>query len=178
LVFYDVAHVEHQVKTSKNWQKKGVQHTKVLKTNSSKKRINILGALDRSLKRFTIMFSQANCTQEMAGLFLEQIKKTYRWCRKKIHLVIDGASYNTAYQTQHKACDLGIELKFLPKSSPNLNIIERFWKFFKKKVVNNKYYESFILFQQAVNDFFRNLDQYENELDSLLSLNFEIIKTG
>jgi transposase len=31
----------------------------------------------------------------------------------------------------------------LPPYSPNLNLIERFWRFFHKKVTYNKYYEDF-----------------------------------
>lgn len=107
--------------------------------------------------------------------FFEQIKKKYRWCRKQINLVIDRASYNRADATQDKAEELGIVLNFLPKSCPNLNIIERFWKFFKKQITNNKYYESFDEFNEAVDDFFRNLEKYDEELASLLNLNFEII---
>jgi len=168
--------VEHQTKSSKNWQKKGNEHTKVLKTICNKKRINILGALDRELNKFTIFITEQSCGKEMACLFLNQVKKTYRWCKKQIHLVIDGARYNTAYATQEQAHDLGIVLKYLPKSSPNLNIIERFWKFFKKKVVNNKYYETYEQFNGAVDAFFGNLDQYDEELSSLLTLNFEIVK--
>lgn len=175
-MFYDIAHVEHQTKSSKNWQKKGNKHTKVLKTICNKKRINVLGALDSTLENFTIFITEQSCNKEMACLFLDQIKKTYRWSRKQIHLVIDRARYNTAYVTQEKAFDLGIVLKYLPKSCPNLNIIERFWKFFKKKVVNNKYYETYQEFNEAVDDFFRNLKEYDAELASLLTLNFEIIK--
>jgi len=147
----------------------------VLKTISNKKRINIIGALDRDLKKITIYITEQSCNKEMACQFLKHIKKTYRWCRKQIHLVIDGARYNTAYDTQEQAHDLGIILQFLPKSCPNLNIIERFWKFFKKKVVNNKYYETYEEFNESVDAFFRNIDQYDEELSSLLTLNFEII---
>ena len=59
---------------------------------------------------------------------------------------------------------------------PNLNLIERLWKFFKKKVTKNTYYSTFDEFYQAVVNFFKHFDQYHGELASLLAPNFEIIK--
>jgi len=88
---------------------------------------------------------------------------------------LDNAKYNLAYATQDHANEIGIELDFLPVSSPNLNIIERFWKFLKQQVCKNKYYEKFDDLVNAISDFIKNLDFYENELKSLLNLNFEII---
>jgi len=108
--------------------------------------------------------------------FLNEIKKTYRWSRKELHLVLDNAKYNRAYETQDHANELGIELDFLPVSAPNLNVIERFWKFLKKKVCKNKYYSSFQKMLEELNYFLANLDIHEKELKSLLNLNFEIIQ--
>ena len=34
-----------------------------------------------------------------------------------------------------------IKLLFLPPYSPNLNLIERLWKFMRKKILYNQYYE-------------------------------------
>ncbi|SMG65551.1 [similarity to] transposase, partial [methanotrophic bacterial endosymbiont of Bathymodiolus sp.] len=55
-----------------------------------------------------------------------------------------------------KAKELGIHLLFLPPYSPNLNLIERLWKFTKKKCLYNKYYESFHNFKEAINDCLNN----------------------
>lgn len=72
LVFYDIAHVEHQTKSTRNWQKKGNKYTKILKTISSKKRINILGALDREFNRFTIFITEDSCDKHLACFFLNK----------------------------------------------------------------------------------------------------------
>ncbi|MCK5511019.1 transposase [Candidatus Parcubacteria bacterium] len=64
---------------------------------------------------------------------------------------------------------------FLPPYSPNLNLIERLWKFFKKHVIKNGYYGTFEKFKKAVFEFFENFEQYKPELEKLLTLNFEII---
>ncbi len=90
--------------------------------------------------------------------------------------MLDNAKYNLAYDTQDHANEIGIELDFLPVSSPNLNIIERFWKFLKQRVCKNKYYEKFEDLVAAISEFIKNLDIYDKELKALLNLNFEIIK--
>jgi transposase len=64
---------------------------------------------------------------------------------------------------------------FLPPYSPNLNLIERYWKFFKKKVLYNRYYEKFNEFKDACERFFRQPRRYLKELRSLLTENFGII---
>ncbi|SCZ86358.1 transposase (fragment) [Nitrosomonas mobilis] len=68
-----------------------------------------------------------------------------------------------------------IELVFLPPYAPNLNLIGRFWKFFKKTVLYERYYETFYQFKTACNNFFAGLDQYHASLRSLLTDCFQII---
>jgi transposase len=65
---------------------------------------------------------------------------------------------------------------FLPPYSPNLNIIERFWKVLKMNVVYNKFYQKFDDFRIAVNNFFKNKVWMDKEFENLLSDNFQIIK--
>ncbi|KAA6322550.1 hypothetical protein EZS27_027918 [termite gut metagenome] len=50
-----------------------------------------------------------------------------------------------------KAKSLGIELLFLPSYSPNLNIIERLWKWTKKDCLNCKCYGKVAEFTEAIN---------------------------
>jgi transposase len=75
-----------------------------------------------------------------------------------------------------KAIDagLGIHLLFLPPYSPNLNIIERLWKFTKKKIHYAQYYDCPANFHSAVTTFFQNINQLHNiELQKLMTLNFQ-----
>lgn len=53
--------------------------------------------------------------------------------------------------------------------TPNLNLIERLWKFFKKKILYNKYYEKLDDFRKGCINFFRNIESYHKELTSLMS---------
>jgi len=58
-----------------------------------------------------------------------------------------------------------IELHFLPKYSPNLPLVERIWKFSKEKLLPPKYYALFKEFLGAFCEFFRTLENYEEEYD-------------
>ncbi|MBS5552872.1 MAG: transposase [Bacteroides sp.] len=63
---------------------------------------------------------------------------------------------------------------FLPPYSPNLNLIERLWKFLRKKVINTGFYRTKEKFRQAINRFFENIGDYKEELESLLTLKFRL----
>ncbi|WP_371264225.1 transposase [Nitrosomonas sp. Nm51] len=62
-----------------------------------------------------------------------------------------------------------------PPYAPNLNLIERYWRFFKKKILYGRYYETFALFKQACGDFFAAHECYKESLRSLLTDKFQII---
>ena len=89
-------------------------------------------------------------------------------------LVLDNARYQRAYEVQDYAAELGIDLFFLPPYSPNLNLIERLWKFTRKHVTRNKYYATFAEFREAVERLLANLPDYVDELASLMTENFHL----
>lgn len=75
---------------------------------------------------------------------------------------------------KHLAAQVNIELIFLPAYSPNLNLIERLWKFVKKQCLYSKYYSEFIRFKSAIIGCLQNThSHYKQELDSLLTLIFK-----
>ena len=93
----------------------------------------------------------------------------------ELFLVVDNASYNHSYElqlflTDHKR----IHLKYLPAYSPNLNIIERLWKFFHSKH-HDRYFEKFKEFETTVLSFFQNIHQYDAELKTLLTDSFQTL---
>ena len=91
-----------------------------------------------------------------------------------IYIIVDNARYYHSRLLKEYAEGTKIKLIFLPPYSPNLNLIERYWKFFKKKILNNQYYETFEEFKQACKSFFRKRKKYLPELQTLLSENFHI----
>lgn len=68
-----------------------------------------------------------------------------------------------------------LKLVFLPSYSPNLNLIERFWRLAKEKLVRNNYYEKFKTFRATVFQFLNNVHTYHHELKTLMVENFEIV---
>lgn len=91
-----------------------------------------------------------------------------------VTVVLDNAKYQRCLVVTALAKELGIELLFLPPYSPNLNLIERLWKFTKKHCLNSKYYSDFSSFQNGISDFLKNMHHtHAAELRSLLTLKFQ-----
>ena len=67
-----------------------------------------------------------------------------------ITVVSDNAGYQRCKLVMQLADELNIELLFLPSYSPNLNIIERYWKWFRNDCLHCKYYETFQMFKNAI----------------------------
>jgi len=91
-----------------------------------------------------------------------------------ITVVLDTARYQRCRLVQTHAATLKIELLFLPPYSPNLNLIERLWKFVKKKCLYSTYYDKFDKFQEAISNCLNEAPaKHQSELQSLLTLNFQ-----
>jgi transposase len=94
-----------------------------------------------------------------------------------ITLVLDNARYQKCNMVAAVASQLNLELLFLPAYSPNLNLIERLWKFVKKKALYSKYYPDFAHFKSAITDCLNKTHTtYKQELDSLLTLKFQAFR--
>ncbi len=93
---------------------------------------------------------------------------------KPIYIVLDNARYQHCDLVRYVAWQLNIHLTFLPTYSPNLNIIERLWKFLKKKTLYAKYYPTFKEFKGAIIENLNNANMlYQDELKTLLNLKFQ-----
>lgn len=106
---------------------------------------------------------------------MKQLRERYG--ELPIKIVLDNARYQHCLLVEEYAKQLNIVLLFLPSYSPNLNIIERLWKFTKKSILYAKYYESPNEFHQAVTGFFQTVNQKHNaDLAKLLTLNFQFVE--
>lgn len=93
---------------------------------------------------------------------------------KPISLVLDNARYQHCQLVKDFAESLNVTLLFLPAYSPNLNLIERLWKFIKKKALYAKFYENFTLFQQAIlTTLYKVNNEYKSEINTLITLKFQ-----
>ena len=94
-----------------------------------------------------------------------------------VTLVLDNARYQKCKLVWWLANSLNIEMLYLPSYSPNLNLIERLWKFVKKQVLYSKYYADFASFSAAIADCLaRTHTDHKAALDSLLSLRFQTLQ--
>ena len=118
-----------------------------VKTFSGRKRYNVLGALDFVSKKITTV---TNDTYITAAEICEMLRKISRdYAGKAVHVVLDNARYQKCAVVQELAKELGIRLVFIPPYSPNLNLIERLWKFTKSKL-RSRYYSKFNVFQETI----------------------------
>ena len=93
---------------------------------------------------------------------------------RPVTLVLDNARYQHAADVKALARLLRIELLYLPSYSPNLNLIERLWKFVKKEALASRYRSTFAGFTAAINDCLDHLDtRYRDQMESLLTPNFQ-----
>ena len=143
-----------------------------IKSGTGRKRYNVLGALDSHSKEVISLRSTDNIDALSVCDLIDLIRLNNP--EIAVTLVMDNARYQRCKKVIEYAEDKNVELLFLPAYSPNLNIIERLWKHLKKKALRNKYFNSFEVFQSAIDDYLGNTSQdHKEELNSLLSLKFQ-----
>ena len=192
LYFVDAAHPVQGFHGGQVWSKQPL----AIRTASGRQRVNILGALDvhhQELYSITTNdYIQATTVVELlehldterragaagtAAAVTADHPETAR-CRRPMHLVLDNARYQRCQLVQETAQRLDIQLVYLPPYSPNLNLIERFWKFLKKHALAGYYYATKQDFCEAIDWFIEEVNngEYQNELRTLLAPNFQILK--
>jgi transposase len=143
-----------------------------LKAPAGRQRHNVLGALHATTRQLVTV---TNDSYINALSVIELLKKlAAQFTDAPITLVMDNARYQRCQAVMTAAAQFKIELLFLPAYSPNLNLIERLWKFVKKKALYSEYYKEFAAFKQGIHDCFAKMEtEYKEELESLLALNFQ-----
>jgi transposase len=173
--FIDASGFEHNSKMDYGWIKKG--KNKEIKSNTGRKKLNVNGAYNPiTHKVITIDYEDNTTSQHNIELVQKIIKSNPD--KKKITLILDNASMNKSKDFKdfiYKQSDIKIHLFFLPPYSPNLNLIERLWRFSKKKLLSNRYYKTFLRFKEALTYFFENtLNDLKAELKTLMTNKFQI----
>lgn len=143
-----------------------------LKTPAGRQRLNVLGALNAVTGRFVSVINDSYVTAATVCELLDKLRAMHG--DNPITLVLDNARYQHCKLVVAHAVTLGIDLLFLPPYSPNLNLIERLWKFIKTDCLNGRYYPTHQQFQQAVLDSLAAINtRHQPTLNNTLTLNFQ-----
>jgi transposase len=152
IYFMDATHPQHNPVIACGWIKRGEEHA--VRTNTGRQRVNI------------------NADSTIA--LFEQLERV-NLLAARIYVICDNARYYRSKAVKEYVKTSRITLVFLPPYAPNLNLIERLWKLFKKQTLYNRYFETFADFKAACEEFFANPGKHHRELRSLLTESFEIV---
>ncbi len=151
--------------------------TRFIKSCSGRKRFSVLGAINAVSKELIIMTTVTYVDSMTVFALLKEL--AIRYYDRHIVIVLDNARYQHCRLVLETAESLHIELVFLPPYSPNLNLIERLWKFVKKKVLYNRFYSDFRLFCGSIADCLNKTHtEYRDELETLLRPKFQSFKNA
>ncbi len=169
--FVDAAHFVFAAFLGYLWCKAKVY----IKSYPGRQRFNVLGAIDAVTHE---VISVCNTTYINAQSVCDLLKKiSEQRFSGTITLIMDNARYQRCELVTNRAKELGIQLLFLPTYSPNLNLIERFWKLVKKECLQNNCYTTFEKFTEAIESYITNADiTHSNELETLLTHKFQLFK--
>lgn len=143
-----------------------------LRAPAGRQRFNVLGALNAITHELVTITNDTYITATEVRALLRQLAALNLGV--PLTVILDNARYQRCAQVIALAASLDIDLCFLPPYSPNLNVIERLWKFVKKQCLYSTYYADFATFKTAI---IRCLSQahttHRAALDSLLILRFQ-----
>ena len=143
-----------------------------IKASSGRQRFSILGALHATTRQLVTITNTSYINAQSVAALLRKLAAVFT--DLPITLVLDNARYQHCRFIKDLAGELRIELLFLPPYSPNLNLIERLWKFVKKQCLYSQYYEQFANFKQAIEDCLAEVSgAFKEQLASLLTLKFQ-----
>jgi len=168
--FFDACHPQHNSIPAYGWIRRGTDQ--LLPSNGGRKRVNIHGVLNIHTIETVVEFTFSVTKESTLRLCRRLLKKHPH--SKFILIWLDGASYYTSPWLREKLKGTRIVIPDLPPYSPNLNLIERLWKFFKQEIVYNQYYEKYADFVEACKGFFRCRTKYKEKLRSRLTEKFQL----
>jgi len=145
----------------------------LLPSSSGRKRYNVLGAYDPLRRETVTLANDTVVNPKTFCAFLDTVASVYADAGLPITLVLDNARYQKGHSVKAEA--LGIELLYLPPYSPNLNLIERLWRFVKKQVLYSTRYDKFATFKESIDACLRDLGtRFKSKMQILMTLKFQL----
>lgn len=142
---------------------------------SGRQRFNVLAALNAVTHELVTVTNETYITAQTVCTLLERLAALN--LSVPISVFLDNARYQKCALVRDTAARLHIELCFLPAYSPNLNLIERLWKFVKKQCLYSHYYADFASFKAAIVQCLSETDtRHKSALASLLTLRFQVFR--
>jgi len=173
-LFLDAMHLVHQNEPGYCWG--DPKDPPVIKTNSGRKRLNILGGYNPADISLVHVTGEASCNAERVVELFELVSRQYASAPEVI-MFSDNATYFYAPPVKDWIeAHPTMWLLPLPTYAPNLNLIERLWKCAKEHLVKNTYYEKYKTFRAHVFQFLNHLEDHVEELETLMVENFQIIQ--
>ena len=168
LFFVDAAHFVYSVILGYVWAL--VQQ--VVPSFPGRSRFNVLGALNAITHELFTICNETYINSHSLCALMTRLRQTY--VEDPITLVLDNARYQKCKLVTEFASMANIQLVYLPPYSPNLNLIERVWKFIRKEALSNAIHENFSSFKKAISDCCNNLNTtHQQAMKSLLTLKFQ-----
>lgn len=139
---------------------------------SGRQRFNVLGAWNATTRTLTAVTNTTVVNTETMCELLSKIAA--QGLTGSVTLVLDNARYQRNDVVMALAAKLNITLLFLPSYSPNLNLIERLWKFTKRQTLYGRYHPTFANFRTAIEETLADLpNKHAEDIATLMTLNFQ-----
>jgi len=171
MVFGDAAHFVYGKFSNYTWGKK----VRYIPSGHGRYRINVYGAYDVVTNQVYSMYNEGYVNAEFMVEYLTWLRtEIYDDRSRPLHFILDNARYQHCTLVKETAKELNVVLEFLPGYSPNLNLIERLWKYMKK-IIGKEFFRCKETFCQAIVSLLENLaDQpHQDKLWTLLNPIFQ-----
>ena len=132
ILFFDESRFGTKTKTGLAWFKKG-SRTRI-KVKLGFKNFYIYSAINPTTgKHFSLLLPSVN--SECMNIFLEELSKTFV---DEFILIMDGAGW---HRSKALVVPRNIQIVLLPPYCPELNPVEKLWKYVKDNTIKNKVFE-------------------------------------
>ena len=170
LYYADAAHpthnTTHNTRCTRAWCEVGKERP--LLTVRGRERVNLNAAL-HAYEPTQILLDETTCVNAQSTQRLDAQLLASHSDKARIYVVCDNARYYKNKELRAWLANKPICQVFLPPYSPNLNLMERFWKYLRQQMINTPFYRTRGPFKTAVLNFFDRLPEFGQELASLLT---------